>query len=88
MLRKPTVCVLCMTALLQVYHNGKYAITYRSEFFFFDMMHSFITKVAADLMGMSLPPTAEELKKLKDQQQKQADDDDEYDDPDDDIMIL
>lgn len=40
----------------QVYHDGKYAITYRSEFFFFDMMHSFITRVAADLMGYEMEP--------------------------------
>lgn len=71
-----------------MYHDGKYALTYRSEFFFFDMMHSFISKIAADLMGMELVPTKEEMRTLKQQHDKLEEEDDEYADENDDADAI
>lgn len=50
------------------------------------MMYSFIRKTAANLLGMELAPTPDELKKLR--QQQIVDNDDEYEDPDDDDTAM
>jgi hypothetical protein len=50
--------LLCMPCTSQVYYEGKHAITYRSDFYFFDMMHEFITNTAANILGYELPGSA------------------------------
>jgi hypothetical protein len=61
----------------QVYYEGKHAITYRSEFFFFDMMHEFITNTAANILGYELPGSAAAA---ADTAGGEGEEDDEYDD--------
>eukprot|EP00882_Tetradesmus_deserticola_P026454 GHRQ01029193.1.p2 GENE.GHRQ01029193.1~~GHRQ01029193.1.p2 ORF type:complete len:183 (+),score=78.35 GHRQ01029193.1:606-1154(+) len=46
------------TPEFKVYFGGKHAITYRSDFYFFDMMHEFITSTAANILGYELPSAA------------------------------
>jgi hypothetical protein len=58
-----------------VYYDGKHAIRYRSEFFFFDMMHEFITNTAADILGFDMPGSADTAPAYGGEE-----DDDEYDD--------
>jgi hypothetical protein len=66
-----------MPCTLQVYYEGKHAITYRSDFYFFDMMHEFITNTAANILGYELPGAAAAAATAEGDGDE---DDDEYDD--------
>jgi hypothetical protein len=68
-----------MPCILQVYYEGKHAITYRSDFYFFDMMHEFITNTAANILGYELPGTAAAAATTGGEDDDD-DDDHEYDD--------
>ncbi|WIA20260.1 hypothetical protein OEZ85_006095 [Tetradesmus obliquus] len=64
------------TPEMKVYYLGKHAITYRSDFFFFDMMHEFITNTAANILGWDAPDAAAAAAGGE----GEGEDDDEYDD--------
>lgn len=46
-----------VTMIVQVYYKGKEAMTYQADFYFIDLMQSFITKVASNLLEIDLPIT-------------------------------
>eukprot|EP00879_Flechtneria_rotunda_P002806 GHRR01003017.1.p1 GENE.GHRR01003017.1~~GHRR01003017.1.p1 ORF type:complete len:246 (+),score=16.37 GHRR01003017.1:28-765(+) len=78
------------TPVFKVYHQGKYAITYKSDFHFVDLMKPFITNVASEVLGKSLGPPPPQQRQQQQQQVKSvataaeaksaAEDDDDYDD--------
>jgi hypothetical protein len=50
--------------IVQVYFKGKEAMTYQADFYFIDLMQSFITKVASNLLEIDLP-ISHSLKQLQ-----------------------